>query len=110
MSTNGLLSFQSSFFSFSPSPFPLSPPSLGIIAPFWDLSNNNNGGQVSYRFTNEQLILDELALNISSAFGEEFSPLTAFIATWDRLPEFGGPADVVIIAGYKIVLFQYNMK
>ena len=101
-----MLSFQSSFASFTPSPFPLSPPSLGIIAPFWDRSNNANGGQVSHRFTNEQSILDELALNISSAFGVEFAPLTAFIATWERLPQFGGPADVVKIlltAGYKIM-------
>ena len=48
-----------------------------------------------YRFTDEQSILDEIALNVSSAFGVEFAPSTAFIATWDRLPEFDGPADVV---------------
>ena len=90
-----MLSFQSSFLSFSPSPFPISPPSLGIIAPFWDISNNAIGGQVLYRFTNEQSILDELALNISSAFGVEFAPSTAFIATWNQLPQFFGSADVV---------------
>ena len=111
MSTNGLLSFQSSFTSFIPQPFPLSLFSLPIIAPFWDDSDNRNGGQVLYRFTNEQSILDEIALNISSAFGVEFAPSTAFIATWDRLPRFGGSANVVRIltARYKIVLnFCFN--
>ena len=105
MSTNGLLSFQSSFTSFVPRVFPLSF-SLPIIAPFWDDSDNRNGGQVLYRFTDEQSILDEIALNISSAFGVEFAPSTAFIATWNQLPQFSRPADVVRIltAKYNIVL------
>ena len=76
--------------------FPLSAVfSNAIIAPFWEDSDNANGGEVFYRITDEQSILDEITLNISSAFGVDFAPSTAFIATWDQLPQFGGPTDVV---------------
>ena len=96
VSTNGVLSFRTSFFDFTPELFPLSVgcPDL-LIAPFWDVSDNGVGGQVYYRLSHEPSLLDQIAINISDAFGVIFSPTSSFVATWNVLPQFTGPFDVV---------------
>ena len=85
MNVDGILSFRQNLYRLN-EPFPL--PNDVLVAPFWD--NVANGGyyrdryaHVLYRFTTEQSVLDEIATNISSAFDVDFTPVTAFIATWD---------------------------
>ena len=93
MSTNGVLSFGSSFSVFIPDTFPVA---FGrLIAPLWEDSDNRMGGQVYYRLTQEQSLLDQVAANISDAFGVEFSPTSAFVATWNALPQINAPPDIV---------------
>ena len=66
-----------------------------LIAPFWDDSDNSAGGQVFYRFTDDQAILDDVSSRINGAFPVNFNPLSAFIVTWYQLPQFLGDLSVV---------------
>lgn len=96
VSTNGLLSFRFPFTDFTPEVFPLCRfQAIQVIAPFWDDSDVRNGGQVYHRFSTDQQLLDQISVNISDAFGSEFSPMVAFIATWDRIPQFVQSNSVV---------------
>ena len=93
VSTNGVLSFRNPFLDFSPDLFPLTDDIL--IAPFWDDSDSSLAGQVFHRFTDDELVLEEISANITKGFGEEFNPVLAFIVTWDGLPQFIGSPNVV---------------
>ena len=68
-----------------------------LIAPFWDDSDNGQGGSVYYRLSSEPGLMDQIGANISGAFDVEFRPGSAFVATWNGLPQYLGPADVVSI-------------
>lgn len=94
VSTNGVLSFRDSFLDFVPESFPI--PTNVLIAPFWDDSDNTLGGQVFYRFTDNQEILDVISTRINGAFPVNFNPLTAFIVTWYQLPQFQGVPTTVV--------------
>ena len=95
VSTNGVLSFRTPFLDFSPVPFPLQFRNDSLIAPFWDDSDSSSGGQVFYRFTSDEAILGEISANISDAFGVDFTPVSAFIATWFEIPQaFSNPDEV----------------
>ena len=48
-----------------------------------------------YRFSDEDELLGEVGYNISTAFEVTFQPTQLFIATWDRVPIYGGAADEV---------------
>ena len=87
VTNDGVLSLGEDFYSSNPEPFPLS--NHVLIAPFWDDSENYglNKGDVLYRFTTDKSVLDEITTNISSAFGVDFTPVTAFIATWDGVKD-----------------------
>ena len=99
ITSNGVLSFRHSFPDFTPEPFPLEFSSNSnievLISPFWDDTNYGQGGSVLYRFTTSPNILEEIGTNITNAFGINFDPVIVFIVTWDRLPEYQGPSDVV---------------
>ena len=90
---DGVLSFRQDLYYGNPESFPLSNDVL--IAPFWDDVIGNNyyfrpaayRGDVLYRLTTDKSVLDEIATNISSAFGVDFTPVTAFIVTWDGMQE-----------------------
>lgn len=92
------MSFNESFTDFEPESFPL-PLDLDrvevLIAPFWDDSDNSVAGQVFYRFSDDASLLTEIATNISDAFEVDFSPVAAFVVTWNGLPQYEGPSDVV---------------
>ena len=77
-------------------PFNVSSPegSSVLIAPFWDNTDYETGGQVYYRFSSEQNLVNKIAANISNAFGGNFNPVWAFVATWyDMLPQFDDPSE-----------------
>ena len=85
--TNGVLSFRAPFTEFTPVPFPLQFVNNTLIAPFWDDSDSSSGGQVLYRFTSDEAILDEISANVSDVFAVNFTPVSAFIATWFEIPQ-----------------------
>ena len=95
ISSNGALSFRTPFYVFIPEPFPI--PSNVLIAPFWDDSDNSAGGQVLYRFRNDQPLLDLIAEIVYKYFFVYFHPWEVFIVTWAGLPQYSGPLNVVSI-------------
>ena len=91
MNTNGILSFRAPFTTATSQNFPRS--SDVLIAPFWDDVNTNVAGNIFYRFSSDQSLLGLLSSFITDGSG--FSPTSLFIATWDRVGEFGGSSSVV---------------
>ena len=59
--------------------------SLSSISPFWVDFDPYGEGNVFYRFTSEQTILNAFTDIAMSAFGNDFIPPVAFIATWDQV-------------------------
>lgn len=94
VNTNGVLSFRSPFFDFSPDPFPLFDNDV-LIAPFWDDINVNQGGQILFRLSEDQSLLNAVGSTINAAFNSGFSPGLLVIATWVAVPEFGSPNNVI---------------
>ena len=100
MNSNGILSFQTSFTTFTTSPFPEATNIL--IAPFWDDFNpaTNTGGpnDIFYRISTDLDLLAQAGTFISDQFGISFTPTSLFIATWDQVPRSSGPINEVNIA------------
>ena len=84
VNANGVISFRRRFSQF-PSPFPLDSDDI-LIAPFWDLIDIRDSGQIFYRFSNDLILLSRFQSDINDGSG--FSPVSLFIATWDRVPSF----------------------
>ena len=93
VSSNGLLSFRKPFIEFSPAKFPLINEIL--IAPFWNDVNLELAGQVSYRFSKNQSLLDAVQAHINESLNVSFPPAFLLIATWDRVARFNGDPLVV---------------
>ena len=53
-----------------------------LIAPYW----SDKPGDVLYRISNNQTLLDKVSSHIADAFSE-ISPTMLFIATWNRVPQ-----------------------
>ena len=96
MNTNGVLSFGqphtstssggSNFDSVS------SPP---IIAPFWDDINVNVSGTIYYSQDSSPTIAELFRQEVLSQYAISFSPSLVFVATWDRVAQFGGSSSIV---------------
>ena len=91
VNANGVLSFRGPFSSFFPNPFPVF--SVPLIAPFWADHDLRFSGDLFYRYSTEQSLLDEVGSNISDAFQVSFRPSVLFIATWSGVPPFSGVFD-----------------
>ena len=94
VSTNGVVSFGAPFTSFASRPFPLSTSDV-LIAPFWDVSNVQNGGQILFRLSDNQTLLNEVGSTINDTLEFDFTPTMLFIVTWSGIPEFGGIQNIV---------------
>ena len=94
VSTNGVLSFRASFTDFESRPFPLSTSDV-LIAPFWDDSDIRNGGEVLFRLSDNEALLNQVGSTISDSIDGDFIPGLLFIATWNRIPEYDGASDIV---------------
>ncbi|KAF6732048.1 Alpha-tectorin, partial [Oryzias melastigma] len=79
---NGHLTFDQSYYSYSPQRFPLYG-SMDIIAPFWtDLDNRQNGFVLYNQYTNGS-VLQQATQDINSYFPNlNFSAEWVFVATW----------------------------
>ena len=96
-----MLSFGSAFSSFIPRPFPI--PNDRLIAPFWSDIFVLESGNIYYRFSSDENLIEEVGYFIKKYFGEDFTPALLFIATWDRVPPFGGPPDLVSVVFLVII-------
>ena len=94
VSTNGVVSFGSALNYYSSRPFPLR---YAIIAPFWDLSNVENGGHILFRLSENQTLLNQVGSIINDHLEYDFTPTMLLIVTWDRIPEFSGSSIVSVI-------------
>ena len=95
VNTNGIISFRSAFASFIPRMFPI----LGspLIAPFWDDVNIISFGNIYYRQTSDTTLLRRARDQLQELFPSSgnYTPSTLFIATWDRVAQFGGGPQVL---------------
>ena len=93
VSTNGVVSFGYDFTDSISRPFPLSTSDI-LLAPFWDDSNVEIGGQILFRLSDNQTLLNQVGSIIYEYY---FTPTMLFIVTWNRIPEFGGSPDIVSV-------------
>ncbi len=94
VNTNGVITFLSSFLSFTPLSFPLSA-STPLISPFWsDVDIRTNGsGNIYYRdasLERDQLLRVQRDIMTYFASGRDFQPRLLFIATWDGVRQYFG--------------------
>ena len=75
-----MISFRNTFEESRARLFPYG--SVPLIAPYWD----DKPGDVLYRISDNQTLLDKVSSHIADAFSE-FSPTMLFIATWNRVPQ-----------------------
>ena len=94
VNSNGILSFRSEYLQYSPQLFPFT--GLPVIAPFWDDIDITRFGSISYRQTNDTTLLQRARDQLQELFPSSgnFTPTTLFIATWDRVAQFGGRSQV----------------
>ncbi|XP_067009862.1 nidogen isoform X2 [Anabrus simplex] len=92
VNTNGLLSFLTDIPVFFNIQFPLDYP---VIAPLYTNVDTRERGTVYYRETQDPQLLDRAAINIRDAFsaGQDFTPKSLFIATWDDVGYFDRGSD-----------------
>ena len=101
MSSNGVLSFRQPFSKYATVPFPFATEIL--IAPFWIDVDIQLAGQVSYRFSTDQSLLDAAQVLINESLNVYFSPAFLFIATWDKVPQLREDLSVVCMYNEIIV-------
>ena len=96
VSTNGVVSFGYDFTDSISRPFPLSTSDI-LLAPFWDDSNVEIGGQILFRLSDNQTLLYQVGYIIYDHLEYYFTPTMLFIVTWNRIPEFGGSPNIVSV-------------
>ena len=117
MNTNGIISFQCQFTESSPRRFPLNN-LLPLIAPFWDDVDIRRFGNIFYRQTNDTTLFQRAHDLLQELFPSSgnFTPTTLFIATWDRVAQFGGGSEVsttyvmlILLGGGSARIIGYTM-
>ena len=104
VSTNGVVSFGANFTDYNTRPFPLSTSDI-LLAPFWDDSNVVIGGQVLFRLSDDQTLLNQVGSIINNTLEYNFTPMMLFIVTWDRIPKFVGSYIIVSV----IIMFSHTI-
>lgn len=91
VNNNGIISFLKEVSQFTPVAFPISK-DRRVVAAFWADVDNRRAGDVYYRESTEQPILERASRDIMQYFPEfpGFSAQWVFIATWYRVTFFGG--------------------
>ncbi|XP_068098422.1 uncharacterized protein [Hyperolius riggenbachi] len=92
---NGLLSFQSAIWQFTPQPLPAA---FGnsFLAPFWSDINNQLAGDIYYRQSTDPNLLSRATSDIQTYFhNEDFVARWVFVATWHRVAYFGSTTGKV---------------
>ena len=95
VNSNGLLSFRTPSTYYIPVKFPLT--NAIFIAPFWNEVDIKLAGQVLYRLSTNQSLLDAFQVHINESLDVYFPPKFLVIATWNRVAQLGGNSSVVHI-------------
>ncbi|XP_070806122.1 alpha-tectorin-like [Pituophis catenifer annectens] len=89
VNNNGVVSFGNPVSQFTPDPFPLMD-GRAFVAPFWADVDNRITGEVYYRESQEQRLLQRVTADINAYFPhEKFTATWAFVATWDQVAFYG---------------------
>uniref|UniRef100_A0A9J7XJZ9 Uncharacterized protein n=1 Tax=Cyprinus carpio carpio TaxID=630221 RepID=A0A9J7XJZ9_CYPCA len=116
INNNGYLTFDWSWYSYTPYQFP-GYGGVDIIAPFWTDIDNRRTGVISYRQYTSGSVLTDATQDINQYFPDlSFSATWVFVATWDRVayyPYSGTETSfqVVLISDghFSFVLFNYGI-
>lgn len=100
VNNNGIISFLKEVSQFTPVAFPISK-DRRVVAAFWADVDNRRAGDVYYRESRDQAILERATRDIAQYFPEfpDFSAQWVFIATWYRVTFFGGSSFSPVSAG-----------
>ncbi|NXV65719.1 SNED1 protein, partial [Molothrus ater] len=118
VNNNGIISFLKEVSQFTPVAFPISK-DRRVVAAFWADVDNRRAGEIYYRESTEQPILDRASRDIAQYFPEfpEFSAQWVFIATWYRVTFFGGNSfspvntfQIVLITDGKLSFTIFNYE
>ncbi|XP_026541083.1 alpha-tectorin-like [Notechis scutatus] len=89
VNNNGVVSFGNPVSQFTPDPFPLMD-GRTFVAPFWADVDNRITGDVYYRQSQDQGLLQRVTADINAYFPHEnFTATWAFVATWDQVAFYG---------------------
>jgi len=98
VSTNGAISFSGPISQYTPDPFPLNENEriIEIIAPYWADVDTRGTGEISYRQTTNEDLLQRADNDIKTAFPTiTFSSAYLFIVTWDHVGFFNSQVNKV---------------
>ncbi|CAH3193578.1 unnamed protein product [Porites evermanni] len=120
VNTNGVISFLDQVSQFTPDSFPLGD-NRRLVAPFWADVDTRVAGQVFYRETTDQALLQQASEDVQANFVDhrKFKANWLFIATWHEVAFYGaeGPYknkrntfQAVLISNgrHSFVIFTYN--
>ena len=107
MNTNGILSFRSQYLQYFPEMFPCT--GLPLIAPFWNDIDITTSGNIFYRTPSNVALLQRAHDQLQELFPSSgnFTPTTVFIATWDRVAQFGRRTQVRFCIHDNLLLLVY---
>lgn len=90
MNTNGDVTFENDLRSYIAMPFPIDG-SHKIIAPFWTDIDIRNGGQLWYRLTTQDWMLEQGTSEIRTLFPHipSFAASWIMIVTWETVAVYG---------------------
>ncbi|NWX61505.1 SNED1 protein, partial [Promerops cafer] len=118
VNNNGIISFLKEVSQFTPVAFPISK-DRRVVAAFWADVDNRRAGEIYYRESTEQPILERASRDIAQYFPEfpGFSAQWVFIATWYRVTFFGGNSfspvntfQIVLITDGKLSFTIFNYE
>ncbi|KAM6258362.1 sushi, nidogen and EGF-like domain-containing protein 1 isoform 4-T4 [Porphyrio hochstetteri] len=118
VNNNGIISFLKEVSQFTPVAFPISK-DRRVVAAFWADVDNRRAGDVYYRESTEQPILERASRDIAQYFPEfpGFSAQWVFVATWYRVTFFGGSSfspvntfQIVLITDGKLSFTIFNYE
>ncbi|NWY03551.1 SNED1 protein, partial [Nothoprocta ornata] len=118
VNNNGIISFLKEVSQFTPVAFPISK-DRRVVAAFWADVDNRRAGDVYYRESKDQAILERATRDIVQYFPEfpHFSAQWVFIATWYRVTFFGGSSfspvntfQIVLITDGKLSFTIFNYE
>ena len=87
VSTKGVVSFGATFTDYFSHPFPLSTSDI-LIASFWNYFLYINGGQVLFRLSDSQTLLNKVGSTINDTLEFDFTPTMLFIVTLIGGPDY----------------------
>ncbi|XP_054854871.1 IgGFc-binding protein-like [Eublepharis macularius] len=95
VNNNGVVSFDNPVSQYTPDPFPLTD-GRAFVAPFWADVDNRITGEVYYRQSQDEQLLQRVTADINTYFPhEKFMATWVFVATWDQVAFYGSLSSKV---------------